>query len=101
MLTSAPVLALFDPSRPTKLSADASTDGLGAALLQLYDKSWCPVAYASQSLSDSESQYSQIEKEALGLVFGCERFHHLTCGRHILLETDHSPLVALSKKKTG
>lgn len=101
MLTSAPVLALFDPDRTTKLSADASKDGIGVALLQLHDRSWRPVVYASRSLSDCESRYSQIEKEALGLVFGCERFHHLTYGRHIILETDHSPLVALSKKSIG
>ena len=47
--------------------------GLGAALLQKSVNGWKPVAYASQSLTETEQRYAQIEKEALGMweIFQC------------------------------
>ena len=98
-LASDPVLSYYDPSWPTKVSTDSSKDGLGAVLLQLHGKNWKPVAYASRSLTDAETRYAQIEKECLGLVFGCQRFHHYVYGlKGVILETDHKPLLALAKK---
>ena len=38
---------------------------MGAVLLQHHDEGWKPVTYASRSISETESQYTQIEKEAL------------------------------------
>lgn len=74
-VTNEPVLAFFDPSKPTKISTDASKDGLGAVLLQMNGGNWQPVAYASRSMTETEQRYSQIQKETLGLVFGCGKFH--------------------------
>lgn len=51
-----------------------------------------PVAYASRTLTDVERRYSQAEKEALGLVWACERFHHYIFGMSFELLTDHKPL---------
>lgn len=98
ILSQPPVLAVFDPLKATKISTDASPTGLGAVLLQLHGEIWRPVAYASRALSDPETRYAQIEKEALGLVFGCERFHHFVYAADFTLETDHQPLIAISKK---
>ena len=67
-------LALYDQDAPTKITADASAYGLGAVLLQRHDEAWKPVAYASKSLTETEHRYSQIEKEALALVWACEKF---------------------------
>ena len=65
-LTSAPVLALYNANRETTLSADASSYGLGAVLLQKQpDGELRPVAYASRAMSGVEQRYAQIEKEAL------------------------------------
>lgn len=97
-LSNAPVLAIFDPNLETKVTANASPSGVGAALLQRHGDCWQPVAYASRALTESEQRYSQIEKEALASVFGCEKFNHFVYGRPITLESDHSPLIDISKK---
>ena len=93
-------LALYSLTAPTKISADASSYGLEAVLLQHQPScdSWAPVAFASRSLTDTEKRYSQIEKEALALVWACERFSSYVIGKSILLETDHKTLVPLLGK---
>ena len=46
-LTNPTVLRPYNPRASTKISADASSYGIGAVLLQQADKKWLPVAYAS------------------------------------------------------
>lgn len=59
LITSPLVLRYFDVQQPVVLSADASQHGLGAVSLQ-NDR---PLAYASRTLTETESRYAQIEKE--------------------------------------
>jgi len=73
-LSKPTTLALYDSQAPTRLSADASSYGLGAVLLQQTDGKWRPVAYASRSMADTERRYAQIEKEALAITWACEKF---------------------------
>ena len=87
------VLALYNPAAPTKVSADASSHGLGAVLLQLINDSWRPLSFASRSMSETERRYAQTEKEALAKTWACEKFANFLIGKHILVETDHKPLV--------
>ena len=92
-LTSSPILAHYSLSAKTRVVVDASPWAVGADLLQEQtNKSFRPVAYGSRSLTDTERKYSQIEKEALAIVFGCEHFHMHRFGRDFELETDHRPL---------
>ena len=51
-----------------------------------------PIAFASKSLSDCETRYSNIEREVLAVVFGCERFHTYVYGMWFTLQSDHKPL---------
>ena len=64
-----PSKKLYDPNVATKISADASSYGLGAVLLQEQrDSTWKPVAYASRSMTKTETQYAQVAKEALAIT---------------------------------
>ncbi len=94
-LSSTPVLALYNPNSALKISADASSFGLGTVLLQKSDARWSPVAYASRSMTPTEQRYAQVEKEALAAAWACERFSCFILGRPFELETDHKPLVSL------
>ena len=54
-----------------------------------------PISYASKTLSLTESNYSNIECELLGLLFAITHFKHFTYGRLVPVITDHKPLVSL------
>ena len=92
-LVEAPVLSHYDPALPIVLAADASAYGVGAVIShRMTDGSERPVAFASRTLSKSEMNYAQIEKEALALVFGIRKFHQFLYGRQFTMVTDHKPL---------
>ena len=93
------MLALYDPKAPTKVSADASSFGLGAVLLQQFEGQWKPIAYASRSMTETECRYAQIEKEALATTWACERFSNYILGREFLIESDHKLLIPLLTSK--
>lgn len=92
LMTSANALAYFRGDCKTRIVADAGPDGLGAVLLQLQDGEWRAVSYASRNLTEVERRYAQTEKEALALVWACERLNLYVYGREFELETDHKPL---------
>ena len=94
ILTSAPVLGYYDVTKPVILETDASSHGLGAVILQT-DK---PIAYASRSLTPTQMNYAQIEKELLAIVFGCERFRQYLYGKKVTVHTDHKPLINVMNK---
>ena len=92
-LTTTPVLALYDPTKPTTVSADASAF---AVLMQDDpDKGRRPVAYISRTMSPTELRYAQIEKEALSITWACDRFSEFLIGMEFEIQTDHKPLVPL------
>ena len=91
-----------DPSTPTILQCDASKTGIGAWLRQSDSQgNEHIVAMASRSLTDAESRYSNIERECLAVTYGLEKFEYYLLGRNVTVETDHSPLEQIFKKKTS
>nr|CAD2199217.1 unnamed protein product [Meloidogyne enterolobii] len=102
ILSSDLLLTHFDPQFEIIVTADASNYGVGAVISHKYsDGSEKAIEYASKSLSDSEKNYGQIEKEALALVFAVQKFHKMLFGRKFKLRTDHKPLLAIFGNKKG
>lgn len=94
VITQSPVLAYFDHDKDLTLQVDASKFGLGATLMQ----DGKPIAFASKSLTQSEINNAQIEKEMFAILFGCKHFHQFVYGRLVHIETDHKPLVSIMSK---
>ena len=98
------------------MEVDTSKKGIGAVMLQediivINLDSNCdsksgseiptnlrPISYASKTLSITESNYSNIECELLGLLFAVTHFKHFTYGRLVHVITDHKPFVSLFRK---
>lgn len=87
-------LKYFNPSVETTIEVDASMKGLGATLIQ----NGAPVAFASKALTQTQANYSNIERECLAVIYGIQRFHTYVYGKHFTVTSDHKPLEMIFKK---
>ncbi|KAL9987078.1 hypothetical protein ACROYT_G001320 [Oculina patagonica] len=94
LVTQAPILVYYSPDKELVIQCDASSLGIGAALMQ----EGRPLAYASRALTDPETRYATIEKEMLAIVFALEKWHHFVFGRRVIIRSDHKPFEAITKK---
>ncbi|KAG6439566.1 hypothetical protein O3G_MSEX000882, partial [Manduca sexta] len=100
ILTTRPVLAIYDPHATTEVHTDASKLGLGGILLQYQtDGLLRPVAYFSRVTSQEEQHYHSFELETLAVVESLKRFRIYIMGIPIKVVTDCAALrTTLSKK---
>ena len=101
MLKKPLTLFHYDPTKKLQLSCDASEYGLGAVLTQTFNGEDRPIYFASRVMSPAEKRYSQIDKEALAIIYGVKKFHNFLFGRPFVIFSDHKPLQYILGAKKG
>ena len=92
-LTSPPVLAYADFTKPFIVTTDASVEGLGAVLYQEQGGLERVIAYASRGLRPSEKNYPAHKLEFLALKWALtDKFHDYLYGNTFEVRTDNNPL---------
>ena len=88
-----PALMPYDPKLPVVVNSDACDTGIGGTISHVMENGETRVIeFASRTLSESERKFSTLEKEALAIVFTCEKWRPYLLGRSFVLESDHQPL---------
>ena len=95
MILGARVLCHYDEKKPHKIACDESAYGLRAVLSHQDRQEERPIAFASQTMTTTERNYSLVEREALAIIFAIKKFYQYIWGRRFTLETDQKPLTAI------
>lgn len=90
ILTTRPVLAIYNPKAETEVHTDASSKGIAGILIQRQDDKMRPVAYFSRKTTREESVYHSYELETLAVVESLKRFRIYLAGIEFKVVTDCS-----------
>jgi hypothetical protein len=86
---------------PFILAFDASPIGMEAILYhKMPDDTERPISFESRSLSRSEKNYRQIDKEAAAIYWRMKQFFQYCYGLKFVLITDHMPLTRIHPQKS-
>uniref|UniRef100_A0A5S6Q2E4 Reverse transcriptase domain-containing protein n=1 Tax=Trichuris muris TaxID=70415 RepID=A0A5S6Q2E4_TRIMR len=96
LLSHESFLVGFDESLPIILTCDASQYGIGAVLAHDMGRgAEAPIAFYSRTMTSTERNYAQIDREALAIVSSVRKFHDYLYGHRFTIVTDHKPLLGL------
>ena len=102
LIVSAPVLTHYDPKIPVVLNADALAYGIGTVISHVFPNGEeRPIAFSFRTLSKAERGYVQVEREALGIIYGVKKCHQYLLGKKFKIRTNHKALTTISGPKTG
>ncbi|KAL2245963.1 UNVERIFIED_CONTAM: Retrovirus-related Pol polyprotein from transposon [Sesamum indicum] len=88
VMSTAPVLALPDFTKPFIVETDACGKGIGPVLMQ----EGRPIAYLSKALAPKNLGLSTYEKEFLALLLAVTKWKHYLQGHHFIIRTDQKSL---------
>ena len=74
-LSKAPVLSIFDPALPTRITCDASLSGIDAVLEKQHSDGWHPVFFG-RTVSRSENNYPVLDKKWLAINYAVTKWRH-------------------------
>ncbi|CAF4152957.1 unnamed protein product, partial [Rotaria sordida] len=97
-LTTDLVLRLPNNRFPFKVQTDASDEGIGAVLLQIYPEGDRPIAYLSKKFTQAQRKWSPMEQECYAFICALDKWHNYLSGITFIWETDHKALTQLNKK---
>ncbi|CAF1241976.1 unnamed protein product [Rotaria sordida] len=97
-LTTDLVLRLPNNRFPFKVQTDASDEGIGAVLLQIYPDGERPIAYLSKTFTQAQRKWSPMEQECYAFICSLDKWHNYLSGITFIWETDHKALTQLNKK---
>lgn len=96
-LNNATALNTIDYRKRFGLSTDASAVAVGCCLFQWNEEGWeVPVAFGSAKLSETQSQWSTIEREAFAVIWALNKFRSWILLSEVIVYSDHNPLTSLT-----
>jgi hypothetical protein len=101
-ITTAPVLRMYDPTRPVIVETDASNYAIGGVLSQKDDKGILhPVAFFSKKLHGPELRYSTYDQELMAIFEAFKEWRSYLLGNEhkITVYSDHQNLASLATKE--
>lgn len=100
ILSSSPILAIPNYTRPFVVFLDACIVAVGAVLIQEQDiRRYHPVHYVNRYISKEEKRYSTFEQEALAVIFLPKTFRHYLLSEPFVVHSNHEALRAHSRRK--
>ncbi|GFV64283.1 retrovirus-related Pol polyprotein from transposon opus [Trichonephila clavipes] len=96
-LVKAPSLYTPNLSKPYQLYTDALATAIGACLSQYDEKGKeNPIAFFSKKLTETQTRWATIEREAYAVIEALKRFDSWIFGAEIEVISDHNPLTYLT-----
>lgn len=98
--TELPVLRIYDPSAPIRVTTDASKDAIGGVLEQQFGTEWHPIAFESRKLIPAERNYPTHEQELLAIIHALKKWRQFLEGApQFTVLTDHHALKYVKTQK--